>query len=107
MRATAILSACVLASLIAACAVSQTAVPPTAIGVIELFIINEQGWPLDEVAIFVEGEVIAVPSGGIELTVSRPVWVVAYRPGYAPSLPKLMLPGHREIVLLKMGRVDE
>jgi hypothetical protein len=106
VRAALALSACVLASLIAACTIAQNSAPTTAIGVIELFIIDEKGWPLEEVAIFVEGEAMAVPTGGIALTVSGPVWIVAYRPGYAPSAPALMLPGHREIVLYVSKRVN-
>jgi hypothetical protein len=107
MKLALLAASCVLASLIAACTIAQNSAPVTAIGVIELFIIDEQGWPLNEVAIFVEGEAMAVPTGGIALTVSGPVWIVAFRPGFAPSQPTLMLPGHREIVLYKSGRVNE
>jgi hypothetical protein len=99
-------SGCVLASLIAACTIAKQSISPRAIGVIELIVIDGQGWPLPHVAIWVEGEVLALETGGMALTVSGPVWVVASKPGYATSQPTLLLPGHREITLHALARVN-
>jgi hypothetical protein len=98
-------ASCVLASLIAACTIAKQTLP-NAIGVIELIVIDAQGWPLPHVAIWVEGEVLALETGGMALTVSGPVWVVASKPGYATSQPTLLLPGHREITLHALARVN-
>jgi hypothetical protein len=105
MKLALLAASCVLASLIAACTIAKQALP-NAIGVIELIVTDEQGWPLPHVAIWVEGEVFALETGGMALTVSGPVWVVASKPGYATSQPTLLLPGHREITLHALARVN-
>jgi hypothetical protein len=81
MKLALLASGCVLASLIAACTIAKQSISPHAIGVIELIVIDAQGWPL-------------------------PVWVVASKPGYATSQPTLLLPGYREITLHALARVN-
>jgi hypothetical protein len=107
MKLALLAVSCIAASLIAACTIAQQSIEtPQAIGVIELFIVNERGWPLNDVAIWAGGEVMAVPYGGIALTVSGPVWVVAGKPGYAQSEPVLLMPGHRTITLRALAKVN-
>jgi hypothetical protein len=109
MRTAAIMAACVCAGLIAACAVASQQPAPSGeivleftsevLGEIELLIIDSDGKAIEQVAVFVEGDVWAVPFGGVVLSVTGPVTVMAYKPGYGPSRPQIMLPGQRLITL--------
>jgi hypothetical protein len=109
MRSAAILTSCVCAALIAACAVASQQPAPSGeivleftsevIGEIEVLIIDSHGKAIEQVAVFVEGDVWAVPFGGVVLSVTGPVTVMAYKPGYGPSRPQIMLPGQRLITL--------
>jgi hypothetical protein len=69
------------------------------LGEIEVLVINPAGDPIDQVALFVEGNVYPVLEGGVVLSVTGPVTMTAYKPGYGPSHPQIMLPGQRVIVL--------
>ena len=86
-----------------ACASHEKPAPPT--GVITLVVMDARGWPLYGVALFAEARVYEV-QGGIQLTVTGPVYLQAYKPGYSLSPRTLFYPGEREIVLYAVERAD-
>ena len=97
----------ILVALLAVVCAPSTHAPSATVYVIDLVILDQDGFPIAGVAIFDDlGGVHVAVSGGLRLTVSGPVFLSAYKPGFAPSRRELFTPGWREIVLLPMGRVN-
>lgn len=79
---------------------------PVAAGVIELVVLDTQGWPVPNAVVSsADGSYVAVATtGGMRLTVTGPMRLIAWRAGFAPSAITWCAPGPCEMVLYRMGR---